>query len=92
MSPADWTTCTITAPKTVKVTIKGKRFAVKVITARTLAGGRQFVIGVRLSKAAAKRLRGRTAGISLKLTARAGNTTPTTLIVRATLKGAKKRR
>jgi hypothetical protein len=83
-------TCSVTAPKTVKVTIKSKRFTVTVVAAETLAGGRSMNVGLQLSKSAAKRLKGRTAKVTLKLSARAGTTTPTTMTVQATITGAKR--
>jgi hypothetical protein len=78
--------CTLSVPKTVKVTIKRKTYTLKVAAAKTLAGGKRLNVGLTLPKAAYSRLKGRTASVTVKVTATAAGASPTTLTVRATIR------
>ena len=78
--------CTVTVPKTVKVKINRKTFTLTLIAPKTLAGGRSANISLQLPKTAYARLKKRTTSVSVKITARAGTTTPTSLTVKATIR------
>ena len=54
--------------------------------AKTLAGGKKLNVGLTLPKKAYAKLKGKTARVSVKVTATATGATPTTLTVRATIK------
>lgn len=60
--------CRVSAPKTVKVKIRKRRFTLTVLGAGAIAPGRKATIRVRLTKAAAKRLRKKTVKVKLRLT------------------------
>jgi hypothetical protein len=72
-------TCAISAPKTVKVRIARKTYTASVTTAK-------LKIGLKLPKAAYKKLKGRSASVSLKVSATATGASTTTLVVKATIK------
>lgn len=71
--------CAITAPKTATVKIAGKRYKVTV----TKRGSR---LGLKLTKAAYTKLKGRTGTVSLTIGATATGASPTSLKVTATLR------
>jgi hypothetical protein len=73
-------------PKTVKVTIKRRKYTVKVTAAKTLAGGKRLNVGLQLPRAAYSWLKGRTASVTVKVTATAAGTSATTLTVKATIR------
>jgi hypothetical protein len=80
--PAGGTACAVTAPTRVTVKIGGKSYKVTVLAGTSIKAGRSLSIRVQLSKAAYKRLRGRTASVKLKLTVTApGGTTTRTVKV-----------
>lgn len=68
------------------VRIAGKRCAATVLVARTLAAGRSASLRVRLTTAAAKRLRGRRVTVSVKTGVAAGDA-KVNRVVRATIRG-----
>ncbi len=55
--------CTVRAPRRVTATIAGKRHTLTVLAPRTVRAGRRAALQVRLTKAAAKRLAGRSATV-----------------------------
>jgi hypothetical protein len=60
--------CAVTAPKRVTVRIAGKSYSLAVRSPKSVAAGRKATVRVQLSKAAATRLKGRSARLSVKLT------------------------
>ena len=75
--------CTVSIPKTVAVTIAGKRYTARVLAPATVAAGRRANVQVELTEPAAKRLKGRSARVTVKVSARAGSSARTTLTVTA---------
>lgn len=67
--------CRIVAPKSVKVTIGGKRYPARVVASRSVRAGKQAAVRLQLTKAAANRLKGRTLKASVKLRITAGKAT-----------------
>jgi hypothetical protein len=61
-------TCRVSAPKTVKVKIRKRSFKLTILGTGAIAPGRKAAIRVRLTKAAAKRLRKKTVKVKLRLT------------------------
>ncbi len=61
-------TCRVSAPKTVKVKIRKRRFTLTILGTGSIAAGRKATLRVRLTKAAAKRLRKKTVKVKLRLT------------------------
>lgn len=74
-------TCSITAPKTVKLKLGRKTYTVPVTAARTLAGGRRSNVTLTLSKAAYAKLR--SGSVSVRLSAKATGASTTSLTVKA---------
>jgi alpha-tubulin suppressor-like RCC1 family protein len=60
--------CRVSAPKTVKVKIRERRFTLVVLGTGAIAPGGKAIIRVRLTKAAAQRLRKKTVKVTLRLT------------------------
>ena len=82
--------CRIVAPKSVKVTIGGKRYTARVVASRSVRPGKQAAVRLQLTKAAANRLKGRTLKASVKLRITAGKATVSrTVKVTGTAKAAK---
>lgn len=86
--------CRVTVPKTVVARIGGKRFKLAVVAPKTVKAGKRATVRVRLSKAAAQRLRGRKTTVRVKTTVAAGNakTTRTITVTIAAKKAAKKKK
>lgn len=78
--------CTIRVPKSVKVRIRGKRYALSVSAPRSLAAGRSGTVRVTVPKAAAKRLGKRTLKFFLVLEVASTGATTTTTTVAARIK------
>jgi len=62
------TDCTVKAPKSVKVKIGKKKYTATVVVPKTGKAGKRFQVRVKLTKAAAKALAGRSAKVSVKVT------------------------
>jgi hypothetical protein len=75
--PSGWAggSCKVTAGKTVNVLIGRKLFTVAVTAPKSVRAGRRVNVTVKLSRKAAKRLRGKTA--TVRTTIRLGSTTKT---------------
>ena len=58
----------MTAPERVTVRIGGKSYSLTVLVPKTIAAGKKATVRVQLTKAAASRLKGRSARLSIKLT------------------------
>lgn len=89
--PAGGRACTVTVPKQVTVKIAGKKLRATVLAPRTIAAGRSATVRVQLTKAAAKRLVGRRATVSVRVKVGARGGRAVTRVVKVTLKGAKKK-
>jgi hypothetical protein len=78
--------CRVSVPRSVKVTIAGKRYTVPLSITTRLVAGRSATVRVKLGGAAANRLRGRSVKVKVKITTTvAGKATSSTVTV--TLKG-----
>ncbi|MDO8188691.1 HtaA domain-containing protein [Conexibacter sp. JD483] len=83
--------CRVAVPRQVRVTIAGRRFWAAVLAPRTIRAGRRGAVRLRLTRAAARRLAGRSARARLKLVVTSGRArTAKTLTI--TLRGAAVRR
>jgi hypothetical protein len=83
------TACRVAAPKRTRVRIAGKRYRVRVLAPKRIRPGRKAFIRIRLSKAAANRLRGRRATIRLKVAITANGKRKTRRI-KVTIKGGRR--
>ena len=70
--PAGTGACRVTAPKRTVVRIAGQRYSVTVLAPKSIQAARKATIRVRLPKAAADRLRGRRATVSVKVSITVG--------------------
>ncbi|MBE2320884.1 HtaA domain-containing protein [Solirubrobacter sp. CPCC 204708] len=78
--------CSVRVPKTLRLTIAGKRYAATLSTKTRLGAGRAGTVKLKLGSAAAKRLRGRSTKVKLEVTTTiAGKATSSTVTV--TLQG-----
>jgi hypothetical protein len=77
--------CTVSVPKTVRVTVGGRRATATVVAAKTVRAGTTASVRVRLPSAAAKRLAGRKATVKLTVAATAPGTTAARRTVTATI-------
>jgi hypothetical protein len=66
--PAGGPACAVTAPKRVTVRIAGKSYSLPVLAPKSIAAGKKATLRVQLSKAAASRLKGRSARLTIKVT------------------------
>jgi hypothetical protein len=80
--------CTVKAPKSVKVKIKRKSYSVRVLAPKSLKAGKSGQLRVKLSKAARKALAGRRTTVKVKVTLTADGR-KTTKTIKATLKAKK---
>lgn len=88
---AGGSTCRVTVPRRVRVTIAGRRAWATVIAPKTLRAGRRGTVRLRLPRTAVRRLAGRSTRARLKLVVTSGRTrTAKTLSI--TLRGAAARR
>ncbi|MDO8211013.1 HtaA domain-containing protein [Conexibacter sp. CPCC 206217] len=84
--------CRLGTPRQARVTIGGRRYAVRVIAPQRVAAGRRAIVRVQLTKAAARRLAGRRAVVRIALTTTAGGRrTSRTVTVRITRGAARGR-
>lgn len=70
--PAGAGRCTVSAPARVRVAIAGRRYRAAVVVPRTVRPGARAALRVRLTPAAARRLRGRTATVRVRVVVRRG--------------------
>ena len=70
--PASAGRCTVTAPARVRVAIRGKRHVARVVVVKSVKAGKRAPVRLRLTRAALRRLRGRTATVKVALLVRAG--------------------
>ena len=78
--------CKLSAPKTVKAKIRGKSYKVTVSAPKSLAKGKTGYLRVNFTKAQAKRLKGRSTKVTVKLKVTYNGST-TSMTVKATVKG-----
>ncbi|MDW5596426.1 HtaA domain-containing protein [Conexibacter stalactiti] len=90
--------CVVTVPRSLRVRIAGRRYALRLLAPKTLRAGKRGTVRVQLSRAARRALAGRRFAVRFTVRVRAGATT-TSRVVRATLsvpraarRGAKGRR
>lgn len=89
--PQGGAACTVSAPKRARIRIAGRRHTLSVLAPRRIAPGRRAALRLRLSRAAAVRLRGRRARVRLRI-AIGTQGTRTVRTVAVTLRGARSRR
>lgn len=78
--------CRVSVPKSVRVTIAGRRYTVTLSTTTRLVAGKSATVRAKLSSTAARRLRGRSVKVKVKIaTTVAGQAASSTVTV--TLKG-----
>jgi len=78
--------CTVKAPRTVRVRIGGKSYRLTVLAPRSLSGRKSGALELVLTKAAAKRLQGRSAKTNVKISLSNERTT-VSKTVKVTIKG-----
>jgi hypothetical protein len=79
-------TCRATAPRTVRIRIRGRRYTITFLGSGPIAAGRSASLRAKFPKAAANRLGTRTVGLSFRLTT-VVNGVSSSLTVRSTVKG-----
>ena len=81
--PSGGASCVVTLPATITVKIRGRSFKLAVPRVKSLRAGKKLAVRVTLSAAAVKRLKGRTATVSLRVSVKApGGTTRRTVKVK----------
>lgn len=72
--PKGGAACRVSAPRTVRIAIGGKAYTATVLVAGTAKAGGGVALRIRLTRAALKRLHGRTATVKVKATITTGGT------------------